>query len=190
MADSETFDAADQAWRKHLAEAPAAPVIANAIRFYKFPDPAFARKIAEDEIENVSRQRGHRNRDWNAGCHRDSGDEGRGSIYGLASSFDDALANSQQAKRAREELETTTSAAIAGGAGDTLVRQLFQLAQLRRSDAVAPMTALAEKCLRRAMELDRGGTRWSVSLSMMYTQVAARATTAPDGSKPTSRPCR
>ena len=48
MADSETFDAADQAWRKHLAEAPAAPVIANAIRFYKFPDPAFARKIAED----------------------------------------------------------------------------------------------------------------------------------------------
>ena len=76
--------------------------------------------------------------------------------YGLASSFDDALANSQQAKRAREELETTTSAAIAGGAGDTLVRQLFQLAQLRRSDAVAPMTALAEKCLRRAMELDRG----------------------------------
>ena len=51
LADPEAYAEADVLWRKLFSTGkPAADVYANAINFYKTPDPPFARKLAEEGL--------------------------------------------------------------------------------------------------------------------------------------------
>jgi tetratricopeptide (TPR) repeat protein len=174
--DAEAASAADRAWRKHLAApSPAALIYANAIRFYRLSDPAFARKIADDGMQAFPR-------DIRLGMAVGAFDavlivgmKGEDK-YGMATSFDDAIADSPDAKRARKELETSENPSVPGGAAGMLQNQLSQLERQKGAQAGAEAQSLAERCFERAIRMEPANPAWTSGLSRLYQSRAARST--------------
>ena len=113
LADPEANAEADVLWRKLFSgsKPAAAEVYANAINFYKTPDPPFARKLAEEGLAAYPA---------NVRLANSKGTLMAFTILGItlvdrfgrATAFDDSLAKSEEAARARRELETTSSANV------------------------------------------------------------------------------
>ena len=114
-ADPEGFAEADAAWKRVLEHALNAEVYAHAISFYRTADAPFALALADKGLA--------------AYPHSSSIAGAKGIVlvylmlgirhvdqYGRATSFDTDLISSKEGVAARKELESTTEAALAGGA--------------------------------------------------------------------------
>jgi thiol-disulfide isomerase/thioredoxin len=173
-ADPGTFDAADRLWRKHLdGQTPAAGVYSNAARFYRFSDPAFARKIATDGLKAYPA-------DGGIGI-------AYGTLLGLAilrargegdfarvALFDDSPEAARRDEEARRELASSQNGAVLGGAGSILQQQLYSLEQAQRGERAPEVTNLAEDYLQRAVQLDAANRRWPPVLSQLYSYRAGK----------------
>ncbi len=168
LADSAGYADAATAWRKHFsAKAPAPPVFGNAINFFKTSDPPYAQKLAADALAaypgdaRIALAKGGLNALVILGAKLLDG-------FGAVLAYDVAVAQSDAAREARRELETTSNPNIVGGAARVLARQLQALPTQRRETQLPEIASLAERCFTRAMELDRAGLQWSAGLSSLY----------------------
>jgi thiol-disulfide isomerase/thioredoxin len=172
LADADAYAAADAAWRKELAGGQAlADTFANAAAFYKVADPSFARKLVEDGLKSYP------------GNNRIAGVKGAllaYSIlgvklldpYGRASSFDDALAKSSEAARARNELQDTTDPNLLGGAAAALSQQSYPLSSRNLTAKLKEVEDLTAHLYQRAIELDPNNARWKSGLMSAYQSLA------------------
>jgi thiol-disulfide isomerase/thioredoxin len=173
-ADAEAYDAADQAWRKQLAApSPAPGVYANAVWFYRFTNPEFARQISADGLK----------------AHPDHGGVGiaAGMLhayailhakgddqFGRVGVFDDSPQGLERERQARRELESATKPAVIGGTGIYLQQALFALDQSRRTARIPEITEVAEKLLKQTLAMEPRNPRWTSSLSSLYSYQATR----------------
>ena len=81
------------------------------------------------------------------------------------------------AKRAREELQTTQNSGVVGGGAEALAQQLFPLTNQRRTEQAAAATSLAESLFQLAAELDHTDRRWKIGLASLYWTSASRKRT-------------
>jgi thiol-disulfide isomerase/thioredoxin len=180
LADPEGYAAADVLWRKQFfgPGSPAADVYANAVNFYKIPDPSFARKLADEGLAAYPAQTRLA--------------EAKGAMltltilgvtaldrYGMASAIDDSIAAGEDAARARRELETTTSANVLGGAANAFYHQRSALmrrsrTEPNRAEQLKAADALSEHLFQRAIELDPKNPRWTSGLAGIYWASAPR----------------
>jgi tetratricopeptide (TPR) repeat protein/thiol-disulfide isomerase/thioredoxin len=174
LADPEAYTEADGLWRKQFSGGkPAADVYSNAIYFYKTADPPFARKLAEEGISAYPA---------NVRLANSKGTLLAFTIlgvklvdrYGQASAFDDSIAKSEEATRAREELETTSSSNLLGGAATAISQQQNPLMMRNRTEQMKEAGALSEHLFQRAIELEPNNQRWTSGLASAYWASASR----------------
>lgn len=172
LADQDGYAQADKLWRTLLDKADVNPdAIANAIYFYKLPDPSFARKVAEAGMTKFPNHRRIALMKGTLDAVTILGGAAM-NLYGQVTIFDPAIAKSDEAVRARKELQTSTNAELVGGAGFFLVPQRMALIMKERRSEAEEISTLAENCFKRAIELEPGG-RWPSGLRMMYQTRAA-----------------
>jgi hypothetical protein len=93
--------------------------------------------------------------------------------YGRVTTFDDSDAANDRAAAARREVDASKSAAVLGGAGFTLQQQLYTLEKARRPEQTVEIPTLAERYLKRAIEVDPKNGRWKSGLSTLYRAAIA-----------------
>jgi thiol-disulfide isomerase/thioredoxin/tetratricopeptide (TPR) repeat protein len=174
LADPEAYAEADALWHKLFSgDKPAADAYCNAINFYKTPDPPFARKLAEEGLAAYPA---------NVRIAKAKGTLLAYTIlgvklldqYGQASAFDDSMPKSEEAARARQELETTTSPNLLGSAAGALSQQQSPLTMRNRTEQMKEAVALSEHLFQRAIELEPQNQSWTSGLASVYWTSASR----------------
>ena len=174
FADPEGSSEAAKLWWSRAAVPSATPkIIANAIFFFRFNDRAAARDLLEYGLKvspkdgDLARMQGML--DAIAFIGAVDADHN-----GNVTAVDGSGAKSPAAAKAREEIESTTSAALAGSAGQFLTQQSgFLTRELVLGDE-DPL-ALAERWLVHARQLDPNNGAWIDGLMQVYQRDAGQA---------------
>ncbi len=194
LGDPEGFEQAARLWKEQAAKADASPkTVANAALFFKVTDPAqgFAILDAHPESPETVRARGILHVAVLFGV---SGVDDSNAQLRLTTSA--ALRATPAAHEARSEIESSKDANLMGGAGEFLAHTVILPNDLTFGDDDAP--ALAERWLRRAIELAPPGAEYKASLGETLRTKANRTidpqekvrllqeaqSLVPDGAKP------
>ncbi|HML18625.1 MAG TPA: TlpA disulfide reductase family protein [Bryobacteraceae bacterium] len=174
FADPEGFSEVSKLWWSRAAVPSATPkIIANAIFFFRFRDPAAARDLLEYGLKtnprdhDLARMRGMLDAIAFIGAADEDPD-------GNVTAVDGSGTKSPAAVKAREEIESTTSAALAGGAGQFLTQQSGFLTREFVLGDEDPLE-LAGRWLIHARQLDPENGAWIDGLMQVYQREAAQS---------------
>ncbi|MCU1234494.1 MAG: hypothetical protein JWP63_2461, partial [Candidatus Solibacter sp.] len=175
LADPELWADADRLWHAQIAGTPSQDIFANAVNFYRTTDLTYARELVD---EGLAANPG------NPRLNTAKGNLLALTVLGVkqvdrrgqATAFDDGVAKSEEAARARRELASTQSAQVIGSAADTLSTQLTALQMRNRTAELNSATALSEGLFQLALELEPNSARWKNGLASLYWTSASRKT--------------
>ena len=172
--DAEGFSEVSKLWWSRAAVPGATPkVIANAIYFFRFDDRAAARDLLEYGLKthpkdnDLARMRGMLDSMTFIGA-TDADQNGN------VTAVDGSGAKSPAAVKSREEIESTSSAALAGGAGQFLTQQSGFLTREFVLGDEDPLE-IAGGWLTHARQLDPENGAWIDGLMQVYQRKAGQA---------------
>lgn len=174
LADPEGCAEAEKLWREHAAKPFLQPrAAANAIEFFKVRDRSLAVRLSDEnrkrfpEYTHLGHLRGTLDALSVTGATEVD-------VYGYATAFDDDPRTSLEARRAREELESTSDLEILLGAGLSLANQSYYL-HSRKPAAAQQALELAERCYQRALEKRPGDQIFQERMALLYSAWASPA---------------
>jgi tetratricopeptide (TPR) repeat protein len=173
FADAYAYAQADRAWRSVL-NGPAATgaAFANAVWFYRSPDPAFSLRIAGEGLTRFPK-------DARLGTVA-------GSLYalaivggtamdgsGTAISVEEGKMRSPEALAARRQVESSPNAALLGAVTQFLMQQMPALRATVQAPQLKGIFDFAARCYEHAIAIEPGNASWTSGLRTVYRTAAA-----------------